>query len=161
MFVFPPASSTAAQSKAKLMKGMDKRYDGHLWMKTMTTNISNNLSLSFHSLTCVGHLECLNPDYEYLQRAYQTSTMNDSEFRIFYVHGYDSMQWACIHLKHHRHPIKTGDYRCIHKKINAFIEEHVKRTPQAPLNKIVIEEIDTFLVSTFSEARKIHLKCFL
>ena len=84
MFVFPPpTSSNAAQSKAKFMEGMDKQYDGHIWKKTMTTNISNNLSLAFRSSICISHLECHNLDCEYLQRAHQTSIVNDSEFEGF------------------------------------------------------------------------------
>ena len=59
--------------------------------------------------------------------------------RIFYVHGDDTSQRACIHLGHHNHPIKVGDYRQSRKKIDALIEEHVERTPQATVNKIVIE----------------------
>ena len=58
--------------------------------------------------------------------------------KIFYVHGDDSMQQTCIHLGHHRHPVKTSDYRCTHK-IDALIENHVDRTPHAPLSKIIIE----------------------
>ena len=83
VFIFLPISSSAAQSKAKSMEGMDKQYDGHVWTKTMTTNISNNLGLTFLSLTCVGHLQCINSDCEYLQRAYQTSLVNDTEFEGF------------------------------------------------------------------------------
>ena len=59
--------------------------------------------------------------------------------KIFYIHGNDSMQQACIHLGHHRKPIKAGDYRCIHRKIDALIEEHVERAPQAQLSKIIME----------------------
>ena len=49
------------------------------------------------------------------------------------------MQRTCIHLGHHRHPIKVGDYRCTRKKIVKLIEDQVERTPQAPFNKIVME----------------------
>ena len=61
------------------------------------------------------------------------------DVKIFYIHGHDSMQRACIHLEHHRHPVKTGDYRCTCKKIDALVKEHVDRTPQAPLSKIIME----------------------
>ena len=56
IFVFPPISASASTSKAKAMDGMDKRYDGHVWTKTQSTNITNNLSLTFRSSICVGHL---------------------------------------------------------------------------------------------------------
>ena len=62
MLVFPPDSSSAAQSKATSIEGMDKRYDGHVWTKTMMTNISNNLGLAFWSSNFVAHLQCLNSD---------------------------------------------------------------------------------------------------
>ena len=41
MFVLPPVGVFASQTKAKSMDGMDKRYDGHVWTKTQTTNITN------------------------------------------------------------------------------------------------------------------------
>ena len=59
--------------------------------------------------------------------------------RIFYVHGNESSQKACIHLGHHSHPVKAGDYRHSCKKIDALIEEHVDRTSQAMVSKIVME----------------------
>ena len=39
----------------------------------------------------------------------------------------------------HQHPMKVGDCRDSQKCINALIEEHVDRTPQATHNKIVFE----------------------
>ena len=59
--------------------------------------------------------------------------------RIFYVHGYDTSQRACIHLGHYNHLVKVGDYRQSCKKIDALIEKHVERTPQATVSKIVME----------------------
>ena len=47
MFVLPPVNNSAVYTKARSMDGMDKRYDGHVWTKTLTTNISNNLNLTF------------------------------------------------------------------------------------------------------------------
>ena len=73
MFVLPPTGASSSQAKAKSMEGMDKRYDGHVWTKTQTTNISNDLGLSFRSSTCVGHLQCQNHNCDYLQRAHRTS----------------------------------------------------------------------------------------
>ena len=176
LFVLPAMGSSSLHSKAKSMFGMDKRYDGHIWTKTVTTNISNVLDLSFWSSSCVGHLRCENPHCEYLGHAHRTSSNNDTEFegvtkepfsvggplpsgstlvckickmppkcvalcsaRIFYVHGDDTSQRACIHLGHHSHPVKVGDYRESRKKIDALIEKHVERTPQATVSKIVME----------------------
>ena len=62
---------------------MDKRYDGHDWMKTQTPNISNDLGLVFLSSTCVGHLECYNPHCDYLQRAHCNSPVNNIDFDGF------------------------------------------------------------------------------
>ena len=59
--------------------------------------------------------------------------------RIFYVHGDDTSWRACIHLGHHNHPVKVGDYRQTRKKIDALIEKHVEQTPQATVSKIVME----------------------
>ena len=178
LFILPAMGSSSSHSKAKTksMFGMDKRYDGHIWTKTKTTNINNVLDLSFQSSSCVDHLRCENPQCEYLGRAHQTSSNNDTEFegvtkepfsvggpppsgstlvckickmppkcvalcsaRIFYVHGDDTSQRACIHLGHHSHPVKVGNYRQSRKKIDALIEKHVERIPQAMVNKIVME----------------------
>ena len=174
------------------MDGMDKRYDGHVWTKTQTTNINNDLGLVFRSSICVGHLECHNPHCNYLQRVHPTSLVNDTEFhgftneffpvggpvptfstlvckickeppkcivpcvaKIFYVHGKDTTQWACICLGNHRHPVKVGNCRDSHKRIDAFIEAHVERTPQATHNKIVLEAskvlVDEFILRNDSD----------
>ena len=176
MYVLPPISNSALYSKARSMDGMDKRYDGHVWTKTLTTNISNNLNLTFRSSTCVGHPQCQNLECNYLKHSCRTSALNDTEFdgfskepfavsgpppfgsslvckickeppkcaalcnaKIFYVYGDDLSQRACIHLGHHSHPVKVGDYRHSCKKIDALIEEHVDWTPQAIVSKIVME----------------------
>ena len=148
LFVLPAMGFSSSHSKAKSKFGMDKRYNSHVWTKTVTTNISNILDLSFRSSSCVSHLRCENPLCEYLERTHQTSSNNDTEFegvtkepffvggpppsgsilvckiykmspkyvalcsaRIFYVHGDNMSQRACIHLGHHSHPVKVGDYR--------------------------------------------------
>ncbi len=36
IFELPPTCHTTARSQAKSMQGMDKRYDGHVWTKTIT-----------------------------------------------------------------------------------------------------------------------------
>jgi ribosome biogenesis protein Nip4 len=61
------------------------------------------------------------------------------EAKIFYVHGKESSQRACIHIDTHQHPVKVGDCRDSRKRINALIEEHVERTPQATHITIVLE----------------------
>ena len=59
--------------------------------------------------------------------------------KIFYVHGNDNTQRACIHLGNHCHPVKVGNCRDSRKRIDALIEEHVERIPQATHKNIVLE----------------------
>jgi hypothetical protein len=80
LFVLPATEVSSSQTRAKSLDGMDKQYNGHVWTKTQTTNITNNVGLAFRSSTCVGHLQCQNPSCDYLQRAHRTSKVNDTEF---------------------------------------------------------------------------------
>jgi hypothetical protein len=176
LFVLHAVKVSSSQTRAKSLDGMDKQYDGHVWTKTQTTNITNDVGLAFCSSTCVGHLQCQNPSCDYLQRPHRASKVNDTEFegftkdhfplsgivpsgstlvcrickqppkcialcdaKIFYVHGKESSQRACIHIGTHQHPVKVGDCRDNRKRINTLLEEHVDRSPQATYNKIVIE----------------------
>ena len=63
------------------MFGIDKQYNGHIWTKTVTTNISNILNLSFQSSSCISHLRCENPRCKYLHRAHRTYSNNDTGFK--------------------------------------------------------------------------------
>jgi hypothetical protein len=47
IFEFPPLGADAPHSHARLMFGMDKRFDGHAWCRTKTSNITNDLGLTF------------------------------------------------------------------------------------------------------------------
>ena len=47
--------------KAESMDDMNKHYYNHVWTKTLTINITNDLGLVFCSSICVGHLQCKNP----------------------------------------------------------------------------------------------------
>ena len=58
MFIIPSLGPSASHSKANSMDNMDKRYNNHVWIKIQTTNISNDLKLTFCSSTCLGHLKC-------------------------------------------------------------------------------------------------------
>ena len=176
LFVLPAMGSSSSHSKAKSMFGMDKGYDGHIWTKTVTTNITNNLDLaSGHHLMSVTFVvriliaSTLGVLIELLQIMIQSLKGVTKEpfsvggpppsgstlvckickmppncvalcsARIFYVHGDDTSQRACIHLGHHNHPVKVGDCRESRKKIDALIEKHVERTPQTTVSKIFIE----------------------
>ena len=76
----PPAEASASRSQAKAMQGMDKRYDGHVWTKTITSNITNDMGLSFRFSSCVGHLRCENKECDYLRREHRIYEVNETEF---------------------------------------------------------------------------------
>jgi hypothetical protein len=80
IFELPPVGHTAARSHAKSMQGTDKRYDGHVWTKTITINITNEFGLSFLSSACVGHLRCNNKECKYLIRRPRIFQVNETEF---------------------------------------------------------------------------------
>ena len=83
MFVLPSVSNSTLHTKARSMDGMDELYDGHVWTKTLITNISNNLNLTFHSFICVNHLQCQNPECDYFKHSCRTFALNDMEFDGF------------------------------------------------------------------------------
>ena len=83
MFVLPLVSNSALHTKARSIDEMDKHYDGHVWTKALTINISNNLNLTFCLSICIGHLQCQNSEYDYLKRSSRTSALNDTEFDGF------------------------------------------------------------------------------
>jgi hypothetical protein len=39
IFEFPPVGDHGHNTKAKQLRGMDRRYDGHAWSRTITSNI--------------------------------------------------------------------------------------------------------------------------
>ena len=80
LFELPPAAAGSSKLAAKSMQGMDKRYDGHLWTKTITTNIKNDFGLSFRSSTCVGWLRCSNKECDFLKRVPKIFEVNETEF---------------------------------------------------------------------------------
>ena len=59
LFELPPPISCGGL--AGLMQGMNKRHDGHPWCKTKTTNIKNDVHLTFRRSVCVGHMRCPSP----------------------------------------------------------------------------------------------------
>ena len=56
IFEFPPLGADVPHSHARFMFEMDKRFNGHAWCKTKTSNITNDLGLTFRFSCCVGHL---------------------------------------------------------------------------------------------------------
>jgi hypothetical protein len=43
---------------------MDRKHDGHVWNKVITTNIKKKFGLSFRKAHCLGHLCCVQDDCE-------------------------------------------------------------------------------------------------
>jgi hypothetical protein len=68
-----------------MMHGMDKHHDGHAWTKTVTSNIKSDMSLTFRTSTCIGHIRCQNQDCEYTSRIHRTSPINEREWDGFTV----------------------------------------------------------------------------
>jgi hypothetical protein len=62
------------------LDSMDRKYDGHVWTKTWTTNLSTPRSeLTFKYVKCLGHLRCLNMECSHLVR--------DKEYNELYWEG--------------------------------------------------------------------------
>jgi hypothetical protein len=53
IFELPPSQVFASTSK-NAMDGMDKRFDGHTWGRTITSNIHNNQGVTFRKSLCIG-----------------------------------------------------------------------------------------------------------
>jgi hypothetical protein len=83
VFEFPSIRSSSISSQTGLMVGMEKRHDGHVWTRTSTFHIKNDMGLTFRSASCVGHLCCDNQDCEYLSRVHRTSLVNEMEWDGF------------------------------------------------------------------------------
>lgn len=90
IFEFPPLGCHARQTVAKQLRGMDKRFDGHAWTRTITSNISNDFGLTFRTSSCLGHLRCDNVDCEFLTRVHRTTPINETEWE-----GNSSLPFEC------------------------------------------------------------------
>ena len=80
IFELPPIAAGATSSKAKSLQGMDKKYDGHCWCLTKTSNISNDMGLTFRRSSCAGHLRCGNLECDYLRRPNREDPYNEKEW---------------------------------------------------------------------------------
>jgi hypothetical protein len=67
IFELPPSRVSASTSK-NTMDGMDKRFDGHTWCRTITSNIHNSQGLIFRKSLCVDQLICNNQNCDLLSR---------------------------------------------------------------------------------------------
>lgn len=196
IYILPPALLSSVHKNAKSIEEMDKRYDGHLWTRTMTTNMSTTFGLTFRYSYSVGHLQCHN--CAFLERSDRATKVNKMEFegitkvlfvvgevplttstlvskickepplrvalctaKIYYVFGEDNQERACVHVGTHEHPVKVGDYRCMQKKIDELIEQHVDRNPQTTVSKIVMETnkdlLGNYLLRNEADPKTTHL----
>ena len=80
IFELPPVSVSHMCTSAKGMSGMDKRHDGHVWSKTLTTNITNSQGFTFKTSSCLGHLRCTNSSCEFLSRNHRLQPVNEMEW---------------------------------------------------------------------------------
>ena len=81
IFELPPLAGGASSSKARNLQGMDKKYDGHCWCLTKTSNISNDMGLTFQRSSCAGHLRCGNLKCNYLKRPNREDPCNEKEWK--------------------------------------------------------------------------------
>ena len=80
IFELPPVSVSHMCTSAKGMSGMDKRHDGHVWSKTLTTNITNSQGFTFKTSSCLGHLRCTNGSCEFLRQSHRLQPVNEMEW---------------------------------------------------------------------------------
>jgi hypothetical protein len=76
LFELPPSRVSASTLK-NTMDGMDKRFDGHTWCCTITSNIHNNQGLTFRKPLYVGQLVCNNKSCDFFARS---SKRNETEW---------------------------------------------------------------------------------
>jgi hypothetical protein len=82
LFELPPVDTSGP---FHMVHGMDKHHDGHDCTKTVTSNIKSDMSLTFRTSTCIGHLRCENQDCEYTSRIHRTSPVNEQEWDGFII----------------------------------------------------------------------------
>jgi hypothetical protein len=58
-----------ASTSKNTMNDMDKRFNGHTWCCTITSNIHNTQVLTFRKSSCVGQLVCNNQNCDFLSRS--------------------------------------------------------------------------------------------
>jgi hypothetical protein len=68
IFELLPSCVSASTSK-NTMDNMDKRFNGHTWCRTITSNIHNNQGLTFRKSLCVGQLVYNNKSCDFFARS--------------------------------------------------------------------------------------------
>jgi hypothetical protein len=78
IFELPPSRvSTSASISKNTMDSIDKRFDGHTWCRTITSNIHNSQGLTFRKSSYVGQLIYNNENCDFLSRS---SKRNETEW---------------------------------------------------------------------------------
>jgi hypothetical protein len=85
MFELPLVLLSTSTPMQCQMEGMDKKFDGHMWSGTQTTNIVNDYGLTSRSSVCVGHIRCMNDDCLRLRRS---GSRNEIEWDGVTVHAF-------------------------------------------------------------------------
>jgi len=81
IFELPTCNAIGTSSHATQMAGMDKQYDGHVWSKTVTTNIFNRMGLTFRKSSYLGHLCCVNGNCKFLSCIHRMKDVNELEWK--------------------------------------------------------------------------------
>ena len=80
IFKLPPVSMSHMSTYAKKMSRMDKRHDGHVWSKMVTTNITNSQGSTSKTSSCLGHLQCTNSICDFLHQNHHVEAVNEMEW---------------------------------------------------------------------------------
>ena len=80
IFELPSVSMSHMSTYAKGMSRMDKHHDGHVWSKTVTTNITNSQGFTFKTSSCLGHLHCTNTSCNFLCQSHRLEAINEMEW---------------------------------------------------------------------------------
>ena len=68
IFELLPSCVSASTSK-NTIDGMNKRFDGHTWCRTITSNIHNSQGLTFRKSLYIGQLVCNNKNCNFFARS--------------------------------------------------------------------------------------------
>jgi hypothetical protein len=75
IFKLPPIVAPKDGAAGRL-DGMDRKFDGHAWTETQTTNLAlAKPDLSFKSVKCLGHLRCVNNGCPHFQRSKESNEL--------------------------------------------------------------------------------------
>ena len=162
---------------------MDKRFDGHTWCCTITSNIHNSQGLTFRKSLCVGQLVCNNKNCDFFARSSKSneiewSGQSNTPFKLGHLSPLDStlvnkvckVPPICINfcLGRIHYILGKGDmsrnaqpphlWWHILDTIFGLIAQEVPKTPTAKNSAITMvaskEFLDKYLIYTNSELKK-------